>query len=104
MEEYKKYFSFLGESSRSEYWSVIGIVVVALLVSLVIMEDSALGALLALVSLVGSLWLYLATTVRRLRDAGLHPIFLVATVLPYVSAIAVVIFGALPPVKKDENF
>jgi len=102
MEDYKKYFSFSGESNRSEYWAVIVLTFVTLVVSLVAMEESAFGALLALVGLLGALWLYLATTVRRLKAAGLHPIFILATMVPYVSALAVVVFGVLPA-KKDEN-
>ena len=63
----KNYFDFKGVAKRQEYWAVIVASFVGFMIGIVITESIPL---VALVVLVAALWVYLATTVRRLRDAG----------------------------------
>ena len=62
----KNYFDFKGTAKRQEYWAVLIASIVAGIIGIVITETIPL---VALVVFVATLWVYLATTVRRLRDA-----------------------------------
>ena len=92
----QKYFNFNGTAKRQEYWAVVLLSILALLVGTVIVEGgSALAGLVALIILVGALWVLLATTARRLRDAGLNMFWIILIVVPYVSLIATIVFGVV---------
>jgi uncharacterized membrane protein YhaH (DUF805 family) len=92
----KQYFDFNGTAKRQEYWAVYLLSVLALAVGTVIVEGAgALGALIALIILVGALWALLATTVRRLRDAGLNMWWVIVILVPYISFIATIVFGVV---------
>ena len=92
----QKYFNFNGTAKRQEYWAVYLLSVLALLVGTVIVDGgSALAGLVALIILVGALWVLLATTARRLRDAGLNMFWIILIVVPYVSLIATIVFGVV---------
>ena len=92
----QKYFNFNGTAKRQEYWAVVLLSILALLVGTVIVEGgSALAGLVALVILVGALWALFATTARRLRDAGLNMFWIILIVVPYVSLIATIVFGVV---------
>lgn len=101
----KEYFDFKGVAKRQEYWAVIIISILATAVAFVILEGSgALGALVALVLFVAVLWAVIATTVRRLRDAGLNVWWILATLIPYIGTIATIAFGCIGSVEsKDDN-
>jgi uncharacterized membrane protein YhaH (DUF805 family) len=92
----KEYFNFNGTAKRQEYWAVIILSIVAMAVGFVVLEGSGgLGALIALVLFVGTLWAVLAVTVKRLRDAGLSVWWILAILVPYVGTVATIVFGCV---------
>ena len=110
MEQYKKYLSFDGRATRSEYWAVnlityLGLILVGL-VSVLITMSGLFGAIVAgllfLSSLVLVAWAMLATTARRCRDAGINPWFTCAVFIPYLAVIPWIVFGCLKTEKKDD--
>jgi uncharacterized membrane protein YhaH (DUF805 family) len=109
-----KYFSFSGKATRSEFWAVNVIVLlggwIALIGALVFSAGIALaselvGGFFVLSSfaawLVGSLWLIIAVGVRRCRDAGISPFWVIPLVLPIMFVIMTIIFGVLPSEKQS---
>ena len=91
----QQYFNFNGTAKRQEYWAVLIISIVLLVVGMVLVEGGAVAALIALGVLVASLWLLVATTVRRLRDAGLNSWWVILIFVPYISLIAHIVFGVV---------
>ena len=92
----KEYFNFNGTAKRQEYWAVIIFSIVAYAVGFISLEGSGgLGALVALVLFVGAFWAMLAVTVKRIRDAGLNPWWIVAILIPYIGGIATIVFGVI---------
>ena len=92
----QQYFSFNGTAKRQEYWAVLIISIITTIVGLALVEGgSAVSALVALVLLIGTLWVLLATTVRRLRDAGLNVWWILLIFVPYISFVAHIVFGAI---------
>ena len=96
----KNYFDFKGVAKRQEYWAVVVASIVGFMIGIVITESIPL---VALVVLVATLWVYLATTVRRLRDAGLHLAWIVTVFLPYVSLVATIVFGVVASADQKED-
>jgi len=108
MENIKQAFSFEGTATRSEYWavmlSIVAATVVVLLVFMPAMETgnpSALSAILFLAGVVAAVWAQTATVVRRLRDCGLNVWRVLATFIPQVNIIPIIVFGCLAT-KKGE--
>jgi uncharacterized membrane protein YhaH (DUF805 family) len=99
----KTYFEFNGTAKRQEYWGVLAAVIVAYVVGIIALEGAALGALFAIVIFVAAIWAQVATTVRRLRDAGLDPLWVLVTVVPYVGSIATLAFGWIPSKEEDDT-
>lgn len=92
----QQYFNFSGTAKRQEYWAVLIISIITTIVGLALVEGgSAVAALVALVLLVGTLWVLLATTVRRLRDAGLNVWWILLIFVPYISFVAHIVFGVI---------
>jgi uncharacterized membrane protein YhaH (DUF805 family) len=92
----QQYFNFSGTAKRQEYWAVLIISIMTTIVGLALVEGgSAVAALVALVLLVGTLWVLLATTVRRLRDAGLNVWWILLIFVPYISLVAHIVFGVI---------
>lgn len=106
----QKYFSVNGTATRSEYWGTLILsVVVALTLAFIY------GAIAGLIGTYDSndvyittaiglanLWVWLATTIRRLRDADINTWFTLLICIPYISFIAIVVYGCLPSVNKGE--
>ena len=112
----EKYFSFSGTDTRSTYWAIILITWFAGTVAVIMsIAGIAIGAetdsyglviLMSMVTLalsVALVWLVIATVVRRLRDAGQSPLWVLATFLPYVGFIAYIVFGCLPTEEAKEE-
>ena len=95
-------FSFNGKAKRGEYWAVMIGAIVGLVLGIAF-ADAGMGAIFALIILIASLWVLVATTVRRLRDAGLHTAWIIAIFVPYVSFIASIVFGCIGSSKEDEK-
>lgn len=101
----KQYFDFKGTAKRQEYWAVIVISIIAMICGFVAIEDFSLIAnIFGLVIIVGTLWVVLATTVRRLRDAGLNVWWILVTLIPYIGTVATIAFGCIGSAEaKDER-
>lgn len=108
-----KYFSFSGTSTRSEYWGVTVIMYLFVLfvtfLSLMIggagMADEVsegsiamvmLGVLMFLGGFGTAVWINLATSVRRCRDAGINVMWTLAQLVPYIGVVAYIVIGCLP--------
>jgi uncharacterized membrane protein YhaH (DUF805 family) len=96
----KNYFDFKGTAKRQEYWAVFIASIVMCIIGIVITETIPL---VALVVLVVTLWVYVATTVRRLRDADLHLAWIIILFIPYIATVAAVVFGIVGSADKKED-
>ena len=110
-----KYFSFSGLAKRQEYWAVTLLTFfvgwLAFVVSLVFAGVVAIASPMTggffvlaftLVWIVGSIWLVLATSVRRCNDADIHPLWVLLWFVPFINFWWWIIAGCLPTV--DKNF
>ena len=98
----KEYFSFNGVAKRQEYWAIHIVSILALILAMAMLEGAgALGALTALIILVGTLWAVLAVTVKRIRDTGLSTWWLLVVLVPYVGTVATIVFGCLSSAEQD---
>ena len=109
---FKKYATFAGRASRSEYWwwtlfTFLTYVVLGLLAYAVGITTSRDGGrtpgLLAipLIILFAAFFLgiivpTLALTVRRLHDAGYSGLFALLLLIPYLGSLIIMIFALLP--------
>jgi uncharacterized membrane protein YhaH (DUF805 family) len=109
---FKKYATFTGRASRSEYWwwtlfTFLTYTVLGLLAYVVGITTSRDGGrtpgLLALpliilfaVFALGIIVPTLALTVRRLHDAGYSGLFALLLLIPYVGSLIIMIFAILP--------
>ena len=98
-----QYFKFTGLAKRQEYWAVI---VIAYAISFALgfvlgglMLTGATGLYLGLIGIVAvtvaAVWVSLATTVRRCRDAGISPWWSVLLIIPYVGFVALIVYGVI---------
>ena len=98
----KEYFNFNGVAKRQEFWAVHIVSILVLIVAMAMLEGAgAVGALAALIVLVGAFWAVLAVTVKRIRDAGLNTWWLLAVLVPYVGTVATIVFGCLSSAEQD---
>lgn len=113
LEEYKKYFTFTGKATRSEYWgiyliswallsftSTVAFILFVLSLPFTIVLLGLLGWITSLAIIcagsVLSCWLWVATTVRRCSDAGINSWFAITILLPPpFCTIPVIVFGCL---------
>lgn len=92
----KEYFDLNGVAKRQEFWAVHIVSILVLVIAMEIVQGGgALGALVGLVALVAALWVILAVTVKRLRDAGLNTWWVLVVLVPYVGTVATIVFGCL---------
>jgi uncharacterized membrane protein YhaH (DUF805 family) len=99
----KQYFQLQHKTKRQEYWAVLLLSILGTIVGLVALEESGLGALIALVVLIGTLWCLIATTIRRLDDAGLHRLWIILVLVPYIGSIATLAFGFIPSAETQDD-
>jgi uncharacterized membrane protein YhaH (DUF805 family) len=115
LEQYKKYFDFKGQASRSEYWGVyliswlllgltssLAFIVFVLSLPFTIVVIGLFGWIISLAIIcagsVLSCWLWIATTIRRCNDVGINPWFAITILLPPpLGTIPVIVFGCLNP-------
>ena len=98
MEIVKQVFSFDGVAKRQEYWAVQIAAFVYILAALIIVGNpflTDLTALLVLFGFIATIWALLATTTRRLRDAGISLWWMLVYLIPYVSTVAAIVFGCI---------
>lgn len=105
----EQYFKFEGSATRSEYWGVnilAGIAgIILLFVGAVFVGTGSTlgivsGVILAIAAIVALLWISLATTVRRCRNAGINVWWAAAMIIPYIGWIVAIVLGCL---KTDEG-
>ena len=95
-----KYSDFSGRARRSEYWwfvlvnagALIGIVIVAGILSAIAKPLGVVGYLLYLVVALGTLIPGLAVGIRRLHDTGKSGWFLLISLVPLVGGIILLVF------------
>jgi len=98
----KKYFNFNGVAKRQEYWAVHIIAVLTMTIGFIILSSIAgFSSLVALAFFIATLWAILATTARRLRDAGLSTWWILALFVPYVAFVAQIVFGCVGSKKAE---
>jgi uncharacterized membrane protein YhaH (DUF805 family) len=99
----RQYLSWTGHAARSEYWAVliIGWVLAAVttIVGTVLMIADGLfmvtGIIVIILGLILLIWAMLATTARRCRDAGINPWWTLASILPYIGFVVMIVVGCL---------
>lgn len=100
----KQYFSFEGRAKRQEYWATVVFAIVATVVGLVLVEGGqALAAFIALALLISAFWTLIAVTIKRLRDAGLSPLWTLLIIVPYVAFVATIVFGCIGSAPESEE-
>ena len=92
-----EFFYFSGKAKRQEYW---GVIVVTLLLTvfpatILMANPTPSSALFFIASMLMIGWVQVATTVRRLRDAGLSLFWILSLLIPYVGWIAFIVFGVV---------
>lgn len=110
METLRKYFSFDGTLTRSEYWAVylvtIGLLFPVMFVvgalSMIGLLGVLLGTAILCFVLVSYIIVYATTSVKRCRDAGLSPWFTLALLIPTINFVCWIVFGCLPTEKKND--
>ena len=98
-----RYLDFRRSAGRSEFWGVMIIGwVLAMIWSVVTIAVMILdgvfvflGGLIMLAGFLALIWLMLATTASRCRDAGINPWWTAATFLPYIGLIVLIVVGCL---------
>lgn len=92
---YQKYAEFTGTAMRPEYWWFF---LYQLLGSLALMTLSfRLAMLFSLANMLPSI----AAAVRRMRDTGRDPLFLLIALVPFVGGIVVLVLLAMPGTTAD---
>ena len=100
----EQYFKFDGSATRSEYWGVnilagiaaaILIIIGAAIASTGSGIGIAFGFILIIAAFVAAIWITLATTVRRCKNAGINPWWTLATIIPYLGTIVFIVLGCL---------
>ena len=95
----EKYFKFDGTATRSEYWAMQLLAGLALFMGFVLMLSEVI--ILGFPLFFAACWYNLATTVRRIRDSGNNVWWIIVYAVPYISFIAMVVFGILETKKVD---
>lgn len=107
-----KYFSLKGCATRSEYWGVLLISTVAvfalaivgvMLFALDSVPATVVGACILIGACFAGAWVQLTVVVRRCRDIGINPWFVLAIYIPYIGLIPCIVFGCLASEKKEDG-
>lgn len=102
---FRKYATFSGRASRSEFWW-IPVLMVALFIASALVGVGESGFLTGLyaVFLLASVIPLLAVTVRRLHDANFHGGLAALMLVPYVGFIVIAILAAMPSKPEGARF
>lgn len=117
---FKKYATFSGRASRSEYWWwTLASVAVTIVLNIIMgagatsssVSGSATagpGAMIGMILLViwglGTLVPSIALTVRRLHDVNFSGLLLLLILVPFLGALAVLVFSLLPANPAGQRF
>ena len=89
---YRYYGTFTGRSSRSEYWYIwLFSVILFVPFLLLTIANETLGAVVFGLYAFGSFIPSLALTVRRIRDVGISPYFILLSLVPFFGGLMVTI-------------
>jgi uncharacterized membrane protein YhaH (DUF805 family) len=110
---FKKYATFAGRASRSEYWwwtlfTAVGLLVLALPAAVIGIQTSPDGGrtpglpavpliILLVVFYLAILVPTIAVTVRRLHDVGYSGWLFLLTLIPWLGGLILLVFALLPP-------
>ena len=106
----EKYFKFEGSATRSEYWAVtlisgISAFILAFFGTIIMGVSSGgfgtvVGGLILAATFIAAIWLTVANTMRRCRNAGINTWWTLAICIPYIGWIVSIVLGIL---KTDEG-
>lgn len=104
----QKYFTASGTAARSEYWgvyiisTVVYAIIAAVALGLIAINTIPVAAgMVMIISSITYMWVYLAVTARRCRDAGINVWWTAAVVIPYIGFIAAIVYGCIATDAKD---
>lgn len=107
-----KFFSIYGKATRSEYWGVICISLLAALFGMMFLGGFMMAVDSSVIDTIGGIavillgaitvYIQLAVAARRCRDIDINPWFSLTVAVPYIGLIPFVIFGCLPTAKKSQ--
>ena len=94
-------FSFSEKATRSTYWGITLLVLVASVITVIIAfammpVNFVLGFLVLFTAFIALAWIQLAVIVRRCRDADMHPMWTVGCFVPYLGFIIWIVLGCIP--------
>ena len=96
--------NFNGTANRKEYWGtyILGALVflIALIFGFTLGGESG-GVIVTIVFGLGFLVLSFAVSVRRCRDMGVSPLWVLTLLIPYASIIPFFIFGVIQSEEKQ---
>jgi uncharacterized membrane protein YhaH (DUF805 family) len=102
---FKKYASFEGRASRSEFWWPWGAaVVVNMAINLLLGADSTAGSIIGGIFALAILVPSLAVGARRLHDTGRSGWWQLLWLLPCIGWIALIVFWALPEKAEGDKY
>jgi uncharacterized membrane protein YhaH (DUF805 family) len=102
---FKKYASFEGRSSRSEFWwPVFAVWGINLAINLILGNDSTAGAVLSGIIFLAIVVPYLAVGARRLHDTGRSGWWWLIALVPCIGAIVLIVFWALPENAEGDKY
>lgn len=102
---FKKYATFSGRASRSEFWWIPAMMAALFIASAIIGAGAVdLLAWLYLIFLFACFIPFLALTVRRLHDANFHGGLAALVLVPYVGFIVVAVLTAMPSKPEGARF
>jgi uncharacterized membrane protein YhaH (DUF805 family) len=99
-------FSFEGKSDRLEYWflTILGLIYVAVLFFVgfaAMTTNPVIGIFVLVAGLILLFWTSIAVVIKRCRDCGLHPLWILACFIPYIGIFFGIVLGCLPSENKE---
>ena len=92
------YFSVFGTARRRQFWAIvllanIGAVGGRIAVGSAGLDESSLIRFLSILAAIVGVWLILATSARRARDAGISPWWAAGMIVPFVGIVLLLVLG-----------
>ena len=103
---FKKWRDLRGRSTRSEYWAALPLTLLLQLPGAFVMSldySATLNFTIYWLFAVGIVWLNFAVSVRRARDAGLHPTILFLVFVPLIGQLALLVLLGATPSKNEQK-
>jgi len=103
----RKYFLLNGTATRSEYWGVQLLALMAITATFALAtlmthhEIPIVPTIIHMMSIAVYIWLLMATSVRRCDNAGISPWWTAATILPLFGFVVWIVIGC---VKSDPKY